>query len=752
MSQSSKSVSDSEMESDYDDQDEEQELEKQLRMEIHSLQEQIKLYPYHYASHQKLIHTIRQLGEPQLLETVRQNMHGLLPMGIDLWQQWILDHSLLQGDCSISLLQLHKDALSDYYSTELWFDRLSLTKKLFEDNKIPKDSLLEEFSVSSKSIGRDFREGFVFWKLYLEVLEDVGDESERIELVFREIFQLPIIGLEDLVHLFESFYSPDNTSEAVNNTLDQFQNQLSETVSLRNSILKFEQRIHSNAQQINIWIEYLLFILSSHTYQSRHWDNHFIETVFERCLSIHFSNEQLWILYASFSPQVSKKALSNIPWSIKLACLYLDTLPSPSITSSFLGIASSLNSIHASLALSIEACLILLRRSTPTDDLQPPIDHISSILKYTDPSPYNLQQLSKLCRQLGHSSVLWYSHSHLEMEYLKFMAESSSLEQRKGVFEKVVELKGPHCLEAACLWVVAEERNGSVSSLSKARLYREMLYMASSLSEKPSKSDTKHITKSKKKSMPKAKTKATPRANPKRKEQSLSSTKSETKEFIEDSSGNSDAKNKRTKRVKETYSDEKTVFMLNVPLEVEDQDIKKLFTNHDIGVHAIRILKNSLGRSKGLVYVDLCQENDISKAVEQMNGMKYKGSTLKVKKSQPPSGSSCTFLVDNLNKTITKSQLSEALALLFADCGSISNIRIPQNKFDHRLKGCAYIDFQGDTNSELIMGKTGTVLFGKSIQISNNSQPTKTADNTAVDTPAKLSNQDFRNLFSKPKS
>ena len=78
------------------------------------------------------------------------------------------------------------------------------------------------------------------------------------------------------------------------------------------------------------------------------------------------------------------------------------------------------------------------------------------------------------------------------------------------------------------------------------------------------------------------------------------------------------------------------VYVGNLPFEITEDELKEIFAQ--IGsVASVRIITDAMtGRSKGFGFVEMENEEDANKAIEQLNGSEVQGRVLKVAPANPP--------------------------------------------------------------------------------------------------------------------
>jgi cold-inducible RNA-binding protein len=80
----------------------------------------------------------------------------------------------------------------------------------------------------------------------------------------------------------------------------------------------------------------------------------------------------------------------------------------------------------------------------------------------------------------------------------------------------------------------------------------------------------------------------------------------------------------------------KKLYVGNLLYETSDDDLKDLFGQVGPVVSASVVRYHDSGRSKGFGFVEMENDDDAQKAVDQHNGQDYKGRKLVVSEARPP--------------------------------------------------------------------------------------------------------------------
>nr|CAG8442451.1 3171_t:CDS:2 [Entrophospora candida] len=178
-------------------------------------------------------------------------------------------------------------------------------------------------------------------------------------------------------------------------------------------------------------------------------------------------------------------------------------------------------------------------------------------------------------------------------------------------------------------------------------------------------------------------------------------------------------------------SDCKTVYVGELPLEVDDYTLQQEMKEAGYVVKA-RIMYDKFSKqSKGFAYVDFATPQEAQNALK-LSGKKINGKAIVVRldeKSnknssfQKPGGGSNfnknlsepsdTIFVGNLSFKADENQLDQ----LFNGFGKIVSIRLPTHPDTGSLKGFGYVQFSDINAAKNAMDLQGTVLAGRSIRL-----------------------------------
>lgn len=77
------------------------------------------------------------------------------------------------------------------------------------------------------------------------------------------------------------------------------------------------------------------------------------------------------------------------------------------------------------------------------------------------------------------------------------------------------------------------------------------------------------------------------------------------------------------------------IYIGNLSYKVRENDLKEVVEEYG-SVDSIKIIKDrDTGKSKGFAFVEMENDNDAQRAIEELNGAEYEGRTMVVKEARP---------------------------------------------------------------------------------------------------------------------
>ncbi|GHV72518.1 RNA-binding protein [Bacteroidia bacterium] len=77
------------------------------------------------------------------------------------------------------------------------------------------------------------------------------------------------------------------------------------------------------------------------------------------------------------------------------------------------------------------------------------------------------------------------------------------------------------------------------------------------------------------------------------------------------------------------------MFVANLNYRVRGEDLKGIFAEYGEVTSARVIINRETGRSKGFGFVEMPNDAEAQKAIQELNGAEWEGKTLTVKVSEP---------------------------------------------------------------------------------------------------------------------
>ncbi|XP_041992179.1 polyadenylate-binding protein RBP47-like isoform X2 [Salvia splendens] len=181
---------------------------------------------------------------------------------------------------------------------------------------------------------------------------------------------------------------------------------------------------------------------------------------------------------------------------------------------------------------------------------------------------------------------------------------------------------------------------------------------------------------------------------------------------------------------------ELSIFVGDLAPEVNDELLHETFASRYPSVKDAKVVVDlNTGRSKGYGFVRFNDENEKSKAVEEMNGVECSNRPMRVGVATPKKyssqqqhysqgqseyeSSSTTIFVGGLDSEVTDDMLRES----FSPFGELVSVKIPARK------GCGFVQYAIRSNAEDAINRlNGTVIGKQKVRLSwgrslNNKQP-----------------------------
>lgn len=171
--------------------------------------------------------------------------------------------------------------------------------------------------------------------------------------------------------------------------------------------------------------------------------------------------------------------------------------------------------------------------------------------------------------------------------------------------------------------------------------------------------------------------------------------------------------------------DQRTVFVLNIPLKVDEEDLLEFFTKAG-KVRDIRLITDRVtGRSKGFGYIEFFDKASVPAGLA-LNGRQLKGQPIQVNptqaeknKTMQPTTTVTTFLptrlyVGSLHFNVTEEDIKET----FKRFGEIDYINLHVDNDTGRAKGYAFVQFRRPEDTKRALSQSsGLEILGRPVKV-----------------------------------
>ncbi|MEI7658504.1 MAG: RNA-binding protein, partial [Phycisphaerae bacterium] len=79
----------------------------------------------------------------------------------------------------------------------------------------------------------------------------------------------------------------------------------------------------------------------------------------------------------------------------------------------------------------------------------------------------------------------------------------------------------------------------------------------------------------------------------------------------------------------------KKLYVGNLPFSTDDNSLRALFEAHGVVTSASIVMDRDTGRSRGFGFVEMADDGEATRAVEQMNGQQVDGRSIVVNEARP---------------------------------------------------------------------------------------------------------------------
>ncbi|XP_057251973.1 uncharacterized protein LOC104897005 isoform X2 [Beta vulgaris subsp. vulgaris] len=613
---SSMDESSSESNSESDD-------EVQEALELKTLESELSRSPSNYDLHVKYIKLLRKLGEIDKLRQARESMSEIFPLTPTMWQEWAKDETTLSSrpEAIAAIEKIYERGASDYMSVPLWCDYLNFMQEhepsIRECSAAGVSKARNLFERALTAAGLHFSEGIKIWENYREfeqaiclTIEDSDTEGkekqiQRIRNIFHRQLSVPLADMNSSLHAYKVWEVELGSNLDVNSgDLEGISTHVAsaykKALEMYNARVDLEEQISKSGvpdrERLPLFKRYLKFEEST-------GDPARVQILYERAITEFPISSDLWIDYTHYLEKMLKvgnvlkeaisRATRNCPWVGELWVRRL----------------LCLERVHASedeISLVFEKALQC---------------SFSSYEEYLDLFLTRLDGLRRRISMAGEMQVFDYAvvrdtFQEICKSWLRFEREFGTLEDYDYAVQKVsprLEELRMFNLQQECK-TVATIGDSEHSSKKKAREKRKPI--SNLLDDQSPLKRLKDIKDSSQKGAKKDDDKG----------QDVSTTT-----CVEETVANAEMMDSRNEQPKEQnmhgkakeqnmhempkYTDQCTAFMSNLDLKVNYEDIRKFFSDVG-GVQSIRILKDrETGKSRGLAYVDFCDDAHLEAAV-----------------------------------------------------------------------------------------------------------------------------------------
>lgn len=680
---------------------------RKTERELLKVEKMLEDEPFRYDLLQERIKLSLELNEIERVMIAFEDMAQKVPMGIDLWKLWesiLSDESIHENFKErYALDEIYKRGCEEYYDAEFWLMRVNGEE-------------FDEYEAACMTIGRDFRYAKQFWELILE------NEGENGVTLVEDIVCIPFRGFEEFIVKCSSMY-PD---------LKVSSEKIMSTLKWCDGLESMETAIEES-DSAETWIS----LLQNAKHISK--DPYVIMNYYERLVTKYFANPRVWLVYLEFSRgfigaaetlKVTERAVRNCPQTVELWMYRMDMLEmmGGNVGKVFNQILESGITGESLLLVCCSYGMHLHRIGKNDEDAFVRLAKIvAELLESIDIiSEHSVESLSNIIRAVRSDSfvkpISQYFERHLELWKVWFDEDicDASVEKKREMFRNALSRQDVNSrigrYPLLNLWKRMEERHGDIKVLMdvKQKMQNEVWKFYELNEEK---------TVDKKKA---------------------------GKRTTIDEDNVKKTKKARVEKVQETKRDEtpqpKTAFVVNIPRDIGEDDITEIFSPHG-KVTAVRILKNSLGRSRGMCYVDYEEEKCVDTAIAALHRSKVGDQVIQVKRSLPhssqlPASIEKSVFVKNLGK-VDEDELKTELSRVFESVGAIVDIRVLLDRVDGRSRGAAFIDFEDSSSVPKALSLTNTDFMGSRMKVQRVKPVMKQKERKT------MSNKDFQNMFKK---
>jgi RNA recognition motif-containing protein len=168
-----------------------------------------------------------------------------------------------------------------------------------------------------------------------------------------------------------------------------------------------------------------------------------------------------------------------------------------------------------------------------------------------------------------------------------------------------------------------------------------------------------------------------------------------------------------------------TMFVGNVPFETMENDLRELFSEYGT-VELVNLPRDrASGRSRGFAFVDMASKNEVTAAIDGLNGVLVGGRAIRVVESVPKEElqsrgpqkydeSAQKIYVGNIPFQTQKEDLMD----FFSEYGGVREVYIPFDTTTGNQRGFAFVTMDVGDAEKAIEKADGASFFGRTITVS----------------------------------
>lgn len=634
------------------------------------------------------------------------------------------------------------------------------------------EQVREAFKSGEDSIGRHFIHAEWFWIKYIQFADDFL-ESSVVPEVLAKALAIPMKDTGNLRKIYELWVEQNpnvSVSDTILSSIEKAESEVLSISTFENEIASAEMQ-NNSLHMLSSWKKYLI-----HALQYPHdkiYDKSFFVCIFERCIYVFFLYPEIWHAYIAFLQHIGlesrltsviERALKNCPLDSSLHIKNAEIIEilqgaDQAIEATENGISKQFNSMNDYFCLFSHLLYTLFRKygiqiasmskpsSISTLDTQKIINVIergmqflefadslsedaftfvklvtltqNRVLKNFDSSISTWTLMIDLAVK-GNDDAIAFRVLNGYVEFLKYEAppeSSSSLLQEffHGFFKsRFKKLSTSLNLQMANIWqqlelefgsrpaIVICQRNLILSRLRNDVFVSEAYQQASSdlVNEDSS-------------------------VNKKRPRETCDS---QNDSMSVDQKVEEDSKKHRIDRTPLKITGEiepLTVFVLNLPLDADESDLRYIFAETGAKITDVRFPR---GQRKGIAYVDLDSEDSVLKSIRQLDGSDFRGRIIRCVRSKPPvkqtskldeSGQKVlpeTVFIKGLPSEVSRAEIESNLRNFFAACGDIREVRFPFSEDESKRFYC-FVDFSSEESAKKALTYDKSDFLGCAVRV-----------------------------------